>query len=122
MKITLILFFLLPVITYAQSVGVKDIPAANGNTTIEIKKGTKLEKEFEIISDDADIEGDPAPLTKEARNNWKAACSQWKQEIKDLNKDNYVLSASCGSAECSTVGMETKCSSVGKYKLKVRVK
>lgn len=122
MKITLISILILPLITQAQSVGIKDIPTSAANTTIEIKKDNKAEKEFEIISDDAEIEGDPAPLMKEARNNWKMACANWKQELKDLNKENQVLSMSCGSPECTTVGVETTCSSEGKYKLKVRVK
>ena len=122
MKIFLISFLFWPFIVNAQSVDVNDISAKSSNTTIEIKKDVKPEKEFEIVSDEADVDGDPAPLMKEARNNWKMACSQWKKETKELNKENQVLAMNCGTPQCTKEGVETICSSKGKYKLKVRVK
>ena len=121
MRLTLVLFIFLPFVSWAQSVGIKDIPAEE-STTIEIKKGTSGNKEFEIVSSQNDIEGDAAPLLKEARNNWKKACADWKQEIKDLNKENHVISMSCGAMECSTVAMESTCRSKAQAKIKVRVK
>ncbi|KHD88100.1 MAG: hypothetical protein OM95_11345 [Bdellovibrio sp. ArHS] len=121
MKKILILVVLFPFFAFAQSVGVKDIPA-DGDTTIEIKKGKKTDNEFEIVNGEDEIEGDAAPLLKEARANWKVACADWKKEIKELNKDNQVLSLNCGKMQCSTVAMESTCTSHAKYKMKVRVK
>lgn len=121
MRKALISLFFLPFFAQAQSVGVKDIPAGE-DTTIEIKKGKGSDREFEIVSGEESIEGDAAPLLKEARANWKKACSDWKLELKELNKENQVLSMSCGTMECSTVAMESTCRSKAKYKLKVRVK
>lgn len=105
----------------AQSVGVKDIPA-DGETTIEITKGTKSQNEYTIIQSEDEIEGDAAPLLKEARVHWKKACAEWKAETKDLNKENQVLTLTCGKMECSTVAMESTCRSKGNVKIKTRIK
>ncbi|WII72649.1 hypothetical protein QJS83_02035 [Bdellovibrio sp. 22V] len=121
MKKILILLLVLPFFAQAQSVGVKDIPA-EGDTTIEIKKGKNADRTYEVVTDEDEIEGEAAPLLKEARTNWKTACADWKKEIKELNKDNQVLSLSCGKMTCSTVSMESTCRSVGKFKLRVQVK
>lgn len=106
---------------FAQTIGVKDIPAGE-DTTIKIEKGTKTENTFEITTGVDIIEGEAAPLLKEARSNWKVACTDWKKEIKDLNKENQVISLSCGTMKCSTTAMETTCASEGKNKIKVKVK
>ena len=105
----------------AQSIGVKDIPA-DGDTTIKIEKGGKTEAQFEITSGTDEIEGEAAPLLKEARANWKKACTEWKQETKELNKDNQIITLSCGTMKCGTSAMETTCTSEGKHKIKVKVK
>jgi len=106
---------------FAQSVGVKDIPAGE-DTTIKIEKGNKSENTYEITTSTEAVEGEPAPLLKEARANWKTACKEWKKDVKDLNKDNQIISMSCGSMKCSTTAMETTCTSEGKSKIKVKVK
>ena len=116
------ILLILPFLAQAQSVGVKDIDAADGDTTIEIKKGKNSQREFEIVTNEDELSGDSAPLLKEARANWKKACTEWKQETKDLNKGNQVLSLSCGKMECSTASMESTCVSTTKYKVKVQVK
>lgn len=121
MKKFLVLLMVLPFFAQAQSVGVKDIPAGE-DTTIEIKKGSKTTNEFEIITNEDEVEGEAAPLLKEARANWKKACTEWKAETKDLNKENQILSLNCGKMECSTVAMESTCHSKAKYSVKVRVK
>ncbi|MFN8845811.1 MAG: hypothetical protein ACK5V3_16200 [Bdellovibrionales bacterium] len=115
----------------AQNVGVnvQDINSEEG-TTIEIKKGTKSSGSigtlvtaplYQITEGDEVIEGDGAPLLKEARSNWKKACSEWKKEFKDMNKDNKILTMNCGKQECATAAMETVCSSKATYKLKVKM-
>ncbi len=121
--LTLIAFC--PILAWAQKVGVQvDHADANENTTIEIKKGDhqKVEKQFEIIEGTEQIEGDAAPLIQEARKNWKTACADSKKEFKELNKENQILSLSCGGMTCSTVAMESTCKSVGHHKLRVQVK
>jgi hypothetical protein len=106
---------------FAQTLGVKDIPA-DGDTTIKIEKGSKTNAEYEITEGIDQIEGDAAPLLKDARLNWKTACAEWKKETKELNKENSVLTLNCGSMKCSTVAMESTCVSTGRHKLKVKIK
>ncbi|UXR65906.1 hypothetical protein EZJ49_06555 [Bdellovibrio bacteriovorus] len=106
---------------FAQTMGVKDIPA-DGETTIEIKKGPNVKNEFEVVTSEDEIEGDAAPLLKDARVNWKKACADWKSETKELNKENQVLTLSCGKMTCSTVSMESTCRSQTKVKIKTRIK
>ena len=110
-------------LSFAQNVGVKvDDVNANDNTTIEIKKGNKANAPlFEVTEGEDKIEGDAAPLLKEARSNWKKACTDWKKEFKDLNKDNSILSMNCGTQSCATQAMETVCTSKATYKLKIKV-
>jgi hypothetical protein len=129
-----ILILLIAVFTYsaqAQNVGVnvEDINSQEG-TTIEIKKGVKSSGSigtlvtaplYQITEGDESIEGDGAPLLKEARSNWKKACSDWKKEFKEMNKDNKILTMNCGKQECATAAMETVCSSKANYKLKVKM-
>ncbi len=120
----ILITLLLCQLSFAQKVGV-NVEDANTseNTTIEIKKGgSPIDKvKFEVTDGEENIEGDPAPLLKEARSNWKKACNEWKKEFKDLNKDNSILSMNCGSQSCATQAMETVCTSKATYKLKVKV-
>lgn len=121
MKIPAVLLSFFSAVAFAQTMGIKDIPAG-GDTTIKIEKGSKGDNTYEITSGTDAIEGDPAPLLKEARANWKAACAEWKKETKELNKENQVITLSCGSMKCNTSAMETTCVSEGKHKIKVKVK
>lgn len=121
MKFLVIGLSFISTIALAQTMGIKDIPA-DGDTTIKIEKGQKADNKFEITEGVDTIEGDAAPLLKEARANWKAACTEWKKELKELNKENQVISMSCGTMKCSTTAMETTCTSEGKNKIKVKVK
>jgi hypothetical protein len=117
-----LLVTLLVSVSFAQSIGVKDIPA-DGDTTISVKKGSSTtENKFEITSGEDDVEGDEATLIKDARVNWKKACAQWKKELKELNKDNQILTMNCGKMVCSTEGVESVCRSKAAYKLKIQVK
>ncbi|QLY25307.1 hypothetical protein [Bdellovibrio sp. KM01] len=118
-----LLVSLLVSVSFAQSIGVKDIPAEEGETTISVKKGSSsAENKFEITSGEDDVEGDEATLIKEARANWKKACTEWKKELKELNKDNRILTMNCGKMVCSTEGVESVCRSKAAYKLKIQVK
>lgn len=122
MKKLLAVLLFVPFMAQAQSVGIKDIPAdTEGETTIQIKKGKDTTKKYEVVNNEDEIEGDGSPLLKDARANWKKACAEWKTETKSLNKENQVLSLSCGKMECATVAMESTCSSKAKYTIRVQV-
>lgn len=112
------------VFAHAQSptVNVKDVPASE-ETTISIQRGRPAgdKPRFEITEGTDDLAGDPAALLKQARLNWKKACDDWKVELKDLNRENQILTMSCGTPECQTAAMETTCRSKTRHKLKVRV-
>lgn len=122
MKTAFIFALCFSVLALAQTAGVKDIPA-DGDTTISITKGKNGQNEFQITEGTADISGDPEVLTKAARTSWKQACNDWKKELKELNKDNQILSMSCNNPNCAkNATSETVCQSTGTYKLKTKVR
>jgi hypothetical protein len=122
MKILVICLSFIASAAFAQTMGIKDIPA-NGDTTIKIQKGAQTDSEYQITTGEEEIEGDPAPLLKDARDNWKKACADWKKETKESNsKENQILSVNCGSMKCGTVAMESTCRSTGTHKMKVKIK
>lgn len=120
--ISVLLFFFLAL---AQEVGLKvdsGSSASNEDTTISIKKGNQPavnKKKYTISDGDEEIAGDKDVLKKNAEKNWKQACDDWKKEIKELNKDNKVISLSCGSMKCTKDGVESACKSTGLYKVRV---
>jgi len=121
MKFLVMSLSLISSLALAQTMGIKDIPA-DGDTTIKIEKGQKANDQYQITEGTDTIEGEAAPLLKDARSNWKTACTDWKKELKELNKENQVISMSCGTMKCSTTAMETTCTSEGKNRIKVKVK
>jgi hypothetical protein len=122
MKTWIILLSFISFSAFAENVSVKDVDTTQ-DTTIQIKKGAQnIDKQFEIVEGTEQISGDPAPLLKEARANWKTACADWKKESKELNKDNQVLTLSCGQMTCSTAAMESFCVSTGTHKIKTKVR
>lgn len=101
---------------------------ANSSVLLEMTKNPKIRNNYEIISGDEEVSGDPTAGTKEAYASWKEACKEWKKEIKENNKDGKVLIASCGSASFTKddtsgagSGVYTYKSS-GKYKVRVRLR
>lgn len=122
---SLITALLVSMLATAQ-VGLKvdNVDTEADETTITVKKGASTkpnEIRFEITEGHDEIEGDPAPLQKDARANWKKACNEWRQEFKEMNKENQIISLNCGKTQCATTAMETVCKSDGKYKMKVRM-
>jgi hypothetical protein len=108
----------------AQKTSITDIDTnSKEDTTISIQKGARpnADKAYEFVDGTGDIDGDPNVLKNVARDNWKKACTDWKKEIKDMNKDNQVLVLNCNSPECKTEASGTSCKSTGTYKLKVKV-
>jgi len=126
MKTLIILFCILSFYNaWAQEVGVKlNTNQQSENTTIEIRKGDKAsntKKRYEITEGEDSISGDPEVLLKNAQNNWKKACSEWKKEIREGNSEHKVVSISCGRMVCTKEGVESKCNSSGTYKIRVPV-
>lgn len=127
----LISILLLFSIAQAQKVGVNiDDVSAEESTTIEIKKRSgdaygaivkPNEPLFEITQGEEDLVGDGAPLLKDARNNLKKSCNDWKKEFKEMNKLNQIITMNCGKPTCATEAMETTCTSKATYKVKVRL-
>lgn len=106
----------------AQKTAITDIPTEE-DTTISITKGTKatVADQYEITEGKADIAGEPEIMVKAARASWLKACSDWKKETKELNKDNIVLALNCNSPSCTkNETSETFCTSNGSYKIKTK--
>lgn len=120
MKLLIVLISLVSLSAMAERVDVKGVEGDH-DTTIRIQKGA-ADNQYEIVSGEDEVAGDAAPLLKEARLNWKKACDEWKKETKDLNKENMVVSLTCGKMECATVAMESTCRSTGTHKIRVKVK
>ena len=127
MKVFFLLMTLLSSVAIAQSVDIKDVDTQGSeNTTIEIKKGKKGEapageRNWEITEGDADVQGDVATMSKEARANWKKACDDWKKEFRADNKENKIILIDCGKPECSGDAANKTCVSKAKYKVKTRI-
>lgn len=111
---------------HAQKVDMKDMDASQeGTTTIEIKKGKKedmkTENKWEVQDGTAEIEGESAATPKEAKAEWKKKCDEWKKEFRADNKDNKILSMSCGNANCGGEVGQKVCTSKATYKIKTQV-
>lgn len=123
MKINL-LWVLFPFFAAAQSVDVNDVSTQESDsTTIEITKGKNdlKDKDWEVVEGAVPINGDPAPMSKAARRNWQKACNEWKKEFREDNKENRVISVSCGSPECSGPVGQKSCASTARFQVKTRI-
>ena len=120
----IIMFF--TVGAWAQNVSVKDIPADEKDTTIHIHKGEKktheCEPQYEVVTSEDEIGGDGDILKTKAKDSWKVACENWKNEIKNLNKENRILFLSCGSPNCGREDNSYICKSKGTFKARVKLK
>jgi hypothetical protein len=95
---------------------------------IETTKGAKARADFEIVSGEEEISGDPTAGRKEAMASWRQACNEWKKELKENNKDGHVVIASCGTAKFALDDSSGAGSGIytyrseGKYKIRVRIR
>lgn len=129
MKTILFTVLLLPIAVFAQKIDLKDVDADSESTTIEISKGGKKKAEdaqkctpnWEITEGSADVEGEGANMMGEAKKNYKKACENWKKEFRADNKDNKIISMSCGTQNCNSEAMEKVCTSRASYKIKTRI-
>lgn len=121
-KILLLSILLVAQFSLAEEVGVKvDQINTDQDTTISIKKGdsASTKKKYVITEGEEEISGDKDVIKKKAENNWKTACADWKKEFKELNKDNKIVSFSCGKMTCTKEGVESTCVSKATHKVRV---
>lgn len=104
----------------AQMVGVP-VDSSQGATTIDIRKGRANQVRYEVHEQEEEITGDPANIKKDARANWKAECTDWKKQMREMNKEQIVLSLNCGSPKCERTDAEVTCTSKGKSKVRVKI-
>ena len=79
--------------------------------------------DFELVSGDEAVYGDPTLGQTEAYTSWKEACADWKKEVKKLNEDNQVLMINCNhpTSTREKTGLMTY-HSRGTYKIRVALK
>lgn len=121
-KIILSLFILgFSTVLFAEEVGVKlDKINAERDTTISITKGNQnIKKRYHITEGTDEVTGDTNVVRMQAMDSWKKACQDWKKELKELNKDNQIITLNCGKMKCSKDGVETTCESKATYKVKM---
>ncbi len=101
-------------------VGVKvDKIDSNQDTTISIQKGrATVHKRYLLAEGEQEIVGDVDVVRKSAEMNWKKECNEWRKEFRADNRDNKIISVSCGRMKCNKDGVETTCASTAKYKVK----
>ena len=116
-------------LTLAQTANIKDLPLdENQRTTITIEKGAPTPTPgsqpvaHEVLEGTAEIEGDSAPLQKQAKANHKKACDEWKKEVKELNASNTILMINCNLPKCAPEATAmTVCRSTGTYKIRLKL-
>lgn len=111
---------------WAQKAGVKvsDIPTS-GDTSIVIKKGvvnTTLVPDYDVITDKDEIFGDPSTNRSEAYTSWKSACQEWRKEMRDMNKENQILTLNCNSPTLQKDEYIYTFKSMGTFKIRVRIR
>jgi len=126
MKTLVFALLSVPLIVFAQKVDLKDLDTDAEETNIKISKGKssgkeKCEQVWEITEGTADVSGEPNVMQKEAKSNWKKACDDWKKEFRADNKENKIITISCGSAECSSDAAGKSCVSKASYKIKTKL-
>jgi hypothetical protein len=100
----------------------------DSSVLVQTTRGAKIQPDYEVMSGDEDIAGDPTSGQKDAYRSWKEACASWKKELKENNKDGRVLVASCGVAKFASDDSAGAGSGVyvyrseGHYKIRVRIK
>lgn len=76
----------------------------------------------DVLEGKAEVIGDAKPLLRVAKESWAKACSDWKNEVKTLNKENQVIALDCGTPVCAPEGVTSVCKSTGTYKIKMIIK
>ena len=112
---------------FAETTIKEKMPDSNSDSSvlIERKVNPKIHNDYEVVSEEQEIAGDPTAGTKEAYQAWKTACADWKKEVKENNAGNQIITLSCGTAAMikdeTGSGVYTYRSN-GKSKIRVRLK
>ena len=119
-KILLVVLVFSSFQVFSAEIGVKvNQNDTNQDTVISIEKGKKNHYRHYVITDgEHDLTGDKNVVANAAELNWKKDCNEWKKEFRLDNKDNKIISVTCGKMSCIKEGVETTCSSQAKYKIK----
>lgn len=114
MKILLVIALMS--LIYPQTSTAEDVNVNVNNAAL-----SKSTKKYEIAEGHEDLSGDSATLKATSALNWKKACSEWRAELKMINKQNSIISHTCGKMTCDKNGVETTCTSKAQYKIRVLV-
>lgn len=125
-KTTLIFICFTAVVSYADKASIKvDNVGTEKETSIVIKKGTPtsscLCNKFQLIDGSDELSGESEFEASKAKASWRAACQEWKNSIRELNKENRLISLSCGRAEEKKDGTKTAYLSKASYKVRVKM-
>ena len=77
----------------------------------------KTEKKVIVEEESVSLTGDIGALTSDARKNWKAACDNWKRELREDNKGSKFPKIDCGEPTCSGDAGSKFCRSKATYKM-----
>lgn len=112
------------VLAEGPSVSVTGVPT-DQESTITIRKGVdsgRTEPDYRIESGSEEINGDPIAGQEGSYGSWKAACSEWKKDMREMN-GKALIALSCGTPHATRdSSSRVTQSSTGTYKLKVRVR
>jgi hypothetical protein len=111
-------------VVFAEKTGVKIDDIHTGeDTSITIQKGTKAGTciVYNIIDGTEEVFGSPEHDRSKAYVSWKTACTEWKREFREINKDNSILSYSCNQPAMAKDGDLYNYKATASYKIKVRM-
>ena len=112
-------------LAYGEKAGVRldDLPV-NQETSITIGKGHPKKDciVYELVEGREDVFGSPEFDKSKALSSWKLACNEWRQNLKELNKDNRVISINCSRPAMSKEGEQYLYKSSGIYKVRVKMR
>lgn len=124
-KLLLIVSLFLSLAANAEKAKVKinDIPT-DEDTSIIIKKGAVADQcvDYEILSGNEEVFGVPEYDRSKAYASWKTACNEWKQSMKDMNKENQLLTLNCSSPKPTKEEERFTFQSNATYRVKVKVR
>lgn len=116
-------FLILTPSLFAEKAAVKieDINAS-GETAITIQKGAKKGCTiYEIIDGREEVFGGPEYDKSKALGSWKTACSEWRGQLKELNRENRIISVNCNQPVQSKDGEQYLFKSSATYKVRVKM-
>lgn len=130
---TKIAFFLaalsLPALAQSGKPGLtlSDVPT-NQDTSILIKKGP-IEQgnllappDFEVVEGKDEVSGEPTNDRKSAYASWKEQCNEWRKSMREMNKDNQLITLNCGTPTLKKEEYILTFNSMGTYKMRVRIR